>query len=699
MCDVVTYKVQDAVALIAVNNPPVNTLSLRVRRDLLDALSLVSESKHVHSAVIYCKGKTFFAGADIAEFDKPMRSPALPELLTAIEAMDKPIVAAMHGTVLGGGLELALACHYRIALETAQFGLPEVNLGLLPGSGGTQRLPRLIGAEASLKMLTSGKTVSARQASVQGLVDRVVDDELVEQACDYARHLIAISAPVRKLSAYSVNTAVLGPDFFDDCRAEMHQRHPGFNAPQACIDAVEAATMQPFELGVQTELSLFRECLKSEQSKAMRRLFYAERQAAHLSASMTKQRLRPINEVAVLGAGKMGTAIAIGVAKSGRPVVLVDTNQAALDISLERIKAYFKRQIRIQAMSTRLAQAACERITPSLQLESVRNADLVIEAIHEDLDSKRKLFAKLDGVCKRSAILATDTSTIAVDAIASATSRAQDVIGLHFSTPAHTMRLLEIVHTTTTQSDVIATVTAFAKAMGKVAVVVKQANGFVGNRLLRGYQREAERLLLDGATPAEVDSAMRNFGMALGPFAMADMAGLEVSARVRQQRRKNGSALAPYEGAIADQLVAQARLGQINQKGLYCYDADSHVPQHDDEVLHLIEQTSAELGISRRHISSEDIVNRLLDAMINDATALLEQDCVHCAADIDVIWVYGLGFPAYKGGPLYYAEQRGLANVVAAMQARSATQGDRWEPTPLLQKLVRKEEGFTSLAH
>lgn len=697
MTGVVATTIQDDIAVIRVNNPPVNALSAQVRIGLQEAFVAVQNNNDVKAIVLACEGRTFIAGADITEFGKPMQDPSLPAVLQTMETVTKPIVAALHGTALGGGLEVALTCHYRIAAHATKVGLPEVLLGLLPGAGGTQRLPRLVGAEAALDMITSGKKVGAKQALQMGLVDRLADNQVIDDAITYAKQLSHAKTALRRVSEMTVNTDVLGDSFFDDYRKTLAKTRRGFSAPQACVDAVELAATKDFEDGLQGERQLFIDCLQSTQSAAQRHLFFAERQAASIKDLPKNTPKRDIKKVAVIGAGTMGTGIALNFSNMGIDVVLLEMKQDALNRGLSIIDDYYDSRIKKGRMSEDMASAARSKVTGALDYAAIADADLVIEAVFENMAIKKEVFAKLDSVCKAGAILASNTSTLDVDEIASATRRPEDVIGLHFFSPAQVMRLLEVVRGEKTADDVLATAMALGKHIGKVAVVSGVCDGFIGNRMLKGYGREAGALLLEGALPAQVDRVLYEFGMAMGPMTMADLAGLDVGYKVRQERRERGDIIPAGDGAIADKLVEMGRLGQKTAKGYYRYDATSRAPIEDEEVTKVIEAASAELGMTRRNIDDEEILQRLIYPLINEAALILEEGIAQRPSDIDVVWIYGYGFPVYRGGPMFYADTVGIAHIVTTMLALAEKHGAHWQPAPLLVSMAEQGKRFADL--
>lgn len=697
MTDTVTLERRGNIALITVNYPPVNALSASVRQGLTSTLSQASEDDSVAAIVLRCEGRTFIAGADITEFGKPMVEPTLPTVLAKFDTIGKPIIAAIHGTALGGGLETALSCHYRIADSRAKVGLPEIKLGLLPGSTGTQRLPRLIGVKAALDIIVTGRQVKAAEALTLGIVDRVTDEDLTESAIEYAKEIIADGAKIRRLSELDVDTSELESDFFDNYRAKMSAKKRGFEAPQACISAVEASTTLSFADGMLKEREHFLKLLNSTQCAAQRHLFFADRKAAVINDLAKDTPVRKIEEVAIIGAGTMGSGIAINFLNAGIPVIMLELKQDALDRGLNTIKQYYESRKTKGRMTVSQADHCFSLLQGTLQYSDLSNSSLVIEAVFESMDVKRQVFETLDKVCKPGAILASNTSTLDVDAIANMTSRPQDVIGLHFFSPAQVMRLLEVIRGEKTAKDVMATAMKLCSVIGKVGVVSGVCDGFIGNRMLKGYGREAGALLLEGAVPQQIDKAMFKFGMAMGPMAMGDLAGLDVGYRVRKERRQRGEDVPLTDGAIADKLVELGRMGQKTSKGYYHYDEGSRTPTPDAEVESVIVATSEELGITRRDISDEEIVERLICPLINEAALILEEKIAQRPSDIDVVWVNGYGFPIYRGGPMFYADTVGLAKILSTIESYQSKYGEDWAPAPLLKQLVSENKSFSDL--
>lgn len=654
MSSPVSYKLEGNIGVITVNNPPVNALSQPVRQGMLDAIT-TAQGDDSEAVVIICEGRTFIAGADISEFGKPMQDPFLPELLNTIEASSKLVVAAIHGTALGGGFETALAAHYRCAVPAAKIGLPEVKLGLLPGAGGTQRTPRLAGVKASLDLITSGAPISVGQAGKIGLIDKIIDGDLRDGALAWARELVDAGTSVRKSSEQPV------PEFdaaiFDEVRATLAKRARGQVAPGHIVTAVEAAATGSFEDGMAKERELFITCMESPQSAGMRHIFFAERQAAKVDDLAKDTPIRPVESIGIVGGGTMGGGIAMSIANAGIAVTMIEISDEALERGLSIIDRNYAGSVKRGKISEDKAASCRALISGSTDYDSLAEVDMVIEAVFEDPILKKKIFGQLDGVCKPGAILATNTSYQDVDAIAAATKRPQDVIGTHFFSPAHIMKLLEVVRGEKTADDVLATVMALAKKIRKVPVVSGVCYGFIGNRMLRPYGKTAQLLLLEGASPQQVDSAMESWGMAMGPLRVFDLAGLDIGYTARQalSEEEKGD---PKTYRIPDLLVELGRMGQKSGSGFYAYD-DNRQPTPDPAVDGLIKMAADDLGVERREIQDEEIVDRLISALVDEGRKVLDEGIAQRSGDIDVVYVYGYGFPVSRGGPMFYADNIG----------------------------------------
>ena len=651
MSSPVRYELQGNIGVITVDSPPVNALSHAVRQGLLDAIT-AAESDASEAVVIICDGRTFFAGADITEFGKPPMEPGLPDLLNRIEASPKRVIAAMHGTALGGGFETALAAHFRCALASAKIGVPEVKLGLFPGAGGTQRIPRLAGVKAALDLCLSGAPIAAAEAQSIGLIDKIIDGDLNAGALAWAEELIQGDAPIRRSSEQVV------PDFdrsiFDDYRASLRVRARGQMAPGHIVSAVEAAATLPFEEGQGVERKLFIECMESPQSAGMRHIFFTERQATKIVGLAKDTPIRSVDSIGVIGGGTMGGGIAMSFANAGIAVTMIEISDDALVRGLSNIDRNYAGSVKRGKISEEKAAACRSLISGSTDYGALADADLVIEAVFEDPDLKKKIFTQLDGVCKPGAILATNTSYQDVDEIAAVTSRPEDVIGLHFFSPAHIMKLLEVVRGEKTADDVLATAMALAKTIRKVAVVSGVCYGFIGNRMLRPYGKTSQLLLLEGASPQQIDEAMESWGMAMGPLRVFDLAGLDIgyTARKALSDEQKGD---PKTYRVPDLLVEAGRLGQKSGSGFYAYD-ENRKPRPDAIVDDIIRSAAADLGVERREISDDEIVDRLISALVDEGRKILDEGIAQRSSDIDVVYVYGYGFPASRGGPMYYAD-------------------------------------------
>jgi len=653
MASPVSYELKGNIGVISIDNPPVNALSQAVRQGLHEAIN-EAQSDASDAVVIICDGRTFIAGADITEFGKPPMQPLLPDLLDTIEASSKPVIAAIHGTALGGGLETALAAHYRCALGTAKIGLPEVKLGLLPGAGGTQRMPRLAGVQASLDLITSGNSISAKQGQKLGLIDKIVEGDLRTGALHWARELLAAGSTVRKSSEQLV------PDFdaaiFDEYRAKLAARNRGQVAPGHIVTAVETATTESFEDGMAKERKLFITCMNSSQSAGMRHIFFAERQAAKVEGLAKDTPKRPLESVGVIGGGTMGGGIAMCFANAGIAVTMIEISDEALERGLSIVDRNYAGSVKRGKLSADKAASCRALISGATDYAALADVDMVIEAVFEDPQLKKKIFAQLDEVCKPGAILATNTSYQDVDAIAAVTKRPEDVVGTHFFSPAHIMKLLEVVRGEKTADDVLATVMALAKKIRKVPVVSGVCYGFIGNRMLRPYGSTAQLLLLEGASPQQIDAAMETWGMAMGPLRVFDLAGLDIGYKARQalSDEEKGD---PKSYRVPDLLVELGRMGQKSGSGFYAYD-DARRPTPDPAVDGLIEMAAADLGVERRQVTDEEIVERMISALVTEGRKILEEGIAQRSGDIDVVYVYGYGFPASRGGPMFFDDHQ-----------------------------------------
>jgi 3-hydroxyacyl-CoA dehydrogenase len=689
---IVDLRREGDVAVVTVDNPPVNALKHEVRAGLVEALSRARDDDGVSAIVIVGSGRTFIAGADINEFGKPSSPPSLPDIIALIESAPKPVIAAMHGTPLGGGLELALACHYRIAVPATRLGLPEIRLGLIPGAGGTQRLPRLVGMDKAMAMILAGDPIGAKDARESGLVDEIVDGDLIASAVAFARGNAA-KRPLPRVRDSETRIAPLraDPAKFAEIAASHMKRPRGLDAPAAAVEALRWNLDLPFDEAVRRERDKFMELLAGDQSKAQRHIFFAEREAAKVADVPKEVVPRPIARAAVIGAGTMGGGIAMCFANAGIPVTVVEMSSEALKRGLDTVARNYQGSVKRGSLAAADVDRRVALLNGVTELAAIADADIVVEAVFEEMEIKKQVFGNLDRLAKPEAVLATNTSYLDVDAIGAATGRPQAVLGMHFFSPANVMRLLEVVRGKATAPDVLATATLIGRKLGKVPVVVGVCHGFVGNRMLRARGIEAERLLLEGALPQQVDGALLEFGFPMGPFAMGDLAGLDVSWRMRKAQG--------VRAEIADALCEAGRFGQKTGKGFYLYEAGSRTPRPDSDVEALIVAASARLGVRRRPTGKEEIIERLLYPAINEGARILEEGIAQRAGDIDVIWIYGYGFPVWRGGPMYYADRIGLARIRDRLTALARETGDaRHQPAALLARLVAENGSFAGLA-
>ncbi len=675
----VDLRVEGGIAIALITNPPVNALGADIRRGLMAVLGKAKADPDIRAVVLASEGKMFSGGADIAEFDRAPIEPILPDLIDAATALGKPVVAAIQGTALGGAVELLLGCTARVATVNARLGLPEIKLGLIPGAGGTQRLPRLIGAVPAFDMMVKGEPISARRALELGLVDEIAEGELIEAA--KAKALSILSRPSEANKANKLEREGERAEF-ETFAAGAAKANPGSPNVLALIDAVRAAFDRPIGEGLAFERELFLKLKDGERSKALRYAFFAERKAAKSGSLPQGTHARPISRGAVIGAGTMGTGIAICFVNAGIPVTIVEEKQDALSRGLDRIKATFDDAVRRGKSSPETRDRQIALLNGSLHVEDAAQADIIVEAVFEEMALKKEIFTKLDTIAKQGAILATNTSYLDVDEIASVTSRPQDVLGLHFFSPANIMRLLEIVRAAKTAPEVLKAAIDLAPKLGKVPVTVGVCHGFVGNRMLARRSQQAERLLVEGALPYEIDAAMVDFGFRMGPFAVGDLAGLDIGWRIR----KATCASAP----VADALCEQGWFGQKTGKGYYVYPNGGRTGSPNPEVESLIKEISEKLGVQRRVISTEEIAGRLIFPMVNEGARILSEGIAARASDIDVIWVNGYGWPAWRGGPMYYADRTGLPHIVSKLEDFASAAGDEnLLPSPLLHDLAK----------
>jgi 3-hydroxyacyl-CoA dehydrogenase len=685
------------VAILTLNNPPVNAMGHAARQELAAHLDAAWRDPAVKAIVIIGAGKLFCGGADVKAFNTPASraEPSSRTIVKSIEASQKPVIAAIHGSALGLGLEFAMGCHYRIAQRGAKLGLPEVKLGLLPGGGGTQRLPRLAGVEAAVRMITQGEPVTADEALAMGLVDEVAAGELLPAALAFAERVAQRSD--HPVAAQRQAQAPADSRYFETQRAKIAAAKRGLPAPLECLACIEAAVTLPFDEGMKFERERFDVLVNGTESKALRHLFLAERAAAKISNIPPDVPAAEIRKVAVIGAGTMGGGIAMSFASAGIPVILVETKQEAVDRGLATIRKNYAGTVAKGKLAQEEADRRIARIQPSLELAAVAEADLVIEAVFEDMGVKKELFGKLDALCKPDAVLATNTSRLDVNEIAASTSRPASVIGLHFFSPANVMRLVEVVRGRASSPQVIVTSMNVVRKLGKLPVLVGVCDGFVGNRMVAQYAREAEFLLEEGATPEQVDGALKNFGLAMGRFAMSDLAGLDISWSSRKRLASTRPAHLRYS-KVADRLCELGRFGQKTGAGFYKYEAGSRTPVPDPLVNDIIEQCAKEAGIQRRAISDDEIVERCIYALVNEGAKVLEEGVAQRSSDIDLIYVNGYGFPAWRGGPMFYADIVGLAKVYERICEFHRQHGEFWTPAPLLKRLVDEGKSFRDFA-
>jgi len=696
MTDLVQLTSDNGIAIITINNPPVNALSPGVPEGISEALDQIAQNTSFKATVLIGGGRTFVAGADIKEFGKiasgKPRGAGLLPLLLKIEDSAKPVIVAVHGTAFGGGMELAMAAHYRVALSTAQFGQPEVKLGLIPGAAGTQRLPRLAGVAKAVEMCVGGNPVNAEEALKLGIVDRIIEGDLLSGAIAFACEVAGKPTLMTRERNEKLGNAVENALIFSAARETAAKKQRGLLAPRRAIDAVEAATKLPFEEGCKTEQQLFIECLFSEQSKSLIHVFFSEREVAKIPDIPKQTNIIPIQSAAVVGGGTMGGGIAMVLANAGIPVLLKETDQAALDRGMATIQSNYANSVKRGRFSPQVAEERLKRITPTLTYDDFSKVDLVIEAVFEGMALKKAIFQELDRMCKPGAILASNTSTLSIDEIASATSRPESVIGTHFFSPANVMRLLEIVRGKASSKEVVATCMQLSKTLGKVGVLVGNCRGFVGNRMFGPYRREAQFLIEEGAGIEAVDQALSDFGMAMGPLATGDLAGLDVGWRIRKEYRhlEVPGIRQPF---AEDRLCELGRYGQKTGAGWYKYD-DQRRAAPDPAVGELIRKWVEEAGIVQRQISAAEITDRCLYALVNEGARILEEGYALRASDIDIIYINGYGFPAYRGGPMWYADTVGLKRVYDRICEFQRQHGETWQPAPLLKQLAEQGKTF-----
>ena len=690
--DVTDFSVENGIGLLSLDSPPVNALSSAVRTGLLEGMQAAEADASVRAVILICRGRTFIAGADITEFGGAAKGASLPAVQDAIENSSKPVVAAIHGTALGGGLEVALCCHYRVAVPSARCGLPEVNLGLLPGAGGTQRLPRIVGVEKALEMVTGGQHVPAPACLELGLVDELAsEDDLQASAIAFAERVLAEGRPLRKVreSDEKLEAARGKPEIFEKFRAGIARRTRGFLAPEYNVRCIEAAVnSESFEAGLAVEQGLFRELITGPQSLAQRHFFFAERQIWKLPDISRETPQVDVQKVGIIGAGTMGGGIAMNFANIGLPVTLVETSQEALDRGLGVMRSNYERTASRGRISAEDVETRMGLVSGTLAMEDLGDVDLVIEAVFESMPLKKEIFARLDGIAKPGAILASNTSALDINEIAQATGRPEAVIGLHFFSPANVMKLVEVVRGNATSDEVIATSMSLSKRIGKNAALVGVCPGFVGNRILAARQAQAHRLVMEGAMPWDVDRVLFDFGLPMGPFAMSDLAGLDIGWNKAESRGQTPR----------DVLCEMDRRGQKTGAGYYDYD-ENRKASPSPVVEKVIREFAARAGNEAREISDEEILERCVFPMINEGVKILDEGMAIRASDVDVIWVSGYGWPVYRGGPMFYAEQVGLDRVLARLGELQKEYGDAFAPASLLETMVAEGKSFRDLGY
>jgi 3-hydroxyacyl-CoA dehydrogenase len=685
----VNYENRDSIGVLTINNPPLNALSREVRDRLLAAIREAEADDGAHAIVLTGAGQNFSAGADITEFDSPLKGTEINQICAAIEDAPKPVVVALHGTSLGEGLEIALACHYRIASKDARLGLPEVKLGLIPGGGGTQRLPRLTGAKAALDLISSGDPVSAAAAREAGFVDEIAEGDHLAAAMAFAKSKASLASHPKTREQHAKIDAERGSAIFNEKREELKKRQPGQHAPLRCVAAIESAFDLPFGEGLEREGELFYEALQDWQSKGLIHAFFAERQVAKIPGLSNKVKPREIKSVGVIGTGTMGGGIAMAFANAGIPVVVLDRDQAALYKGLGVVAKNYESMVQRGRLDQAGMDARIDLIKSTLDYGALADADLVVEAAFEDLGVKEQVFRELDRVCKKGAILASNTSTLDIDKIASFTSRPADVVGMHFFSPANVMRLVEVVHGEETSREVLASALAAARMIGKIGVSVGNCDGFVGNRMVEKYITEAMLIVEEGASPADVDAALTRWGMAMGPFAVLDLTGIDVNWHIRQKRLHEGRT---YASPLLDRFYEAGRYGQKTAAGFYRYELQSHAALPDPEADAIIEAYRDELGNRISSVSDQEIVKRTIYALVNEGANILDKGIAYRSSDIDIVYIHGYGFPAWRGGPMKFAELRSLAEVLSDIDIFHKRFGDRWRPARLLKALVTERK-------
>lgn len=691
--EVVSISVDNGIAVVVIDNPPVNTINAAVREGLDKALGRIRSSGDIEAVVVRCAGSTFLSGADIGEFDGPPREEEYRRLFNAYEQLDVPVVAALHGTVLGGGLEFALACHYRVAAPGARMGLPEVTLGIIPGAGGTQRMPRLIGVEKTIELVLNARPIDAAAALDLGVIDRIVEGDLAAGAVAYARELVAAGKGPRRTGEQPVDPATATDEIVSRLIEQAKRQYPNRQAPLTAIEAIRASARLPLDRGLEYETELVNQTKNKTEAKASIHVFFAERESRKVPGLPPGTKPRPVERAGIVGCGTMGAGIAVCFANASIPVTVLEVSQEALDRGLAAIDALYESRVKRGRMTAEEKAERLAFVRGTLDYGDFRDADVIIEAVLERMDLKQQVFKRLDEVAKPGAVLATNTSTLDIEEIASVVRRPEDVIGMHFFSPANVMPLLEVVRTSKTSPETIATVMALSRPLRKTPVLAKVCYGFIGNRMMEGYAREAERIVLEGATPRQVDTVLENFGMAMGILAVFDMAGIDVGVNVH---KANADKYPPdptyYQADFA--LYEAGRLGQKTGKGYYRYEPGDRTRYDDPEAIEILRARARELGIEQREHSDEEILERCLYPLLNEGIRILDEGIALRASDIDVVWTSGYGFPRYRGGPMFYADTIGLPTLLEGMRKYRELFGPmHWEPSPLLVRLV--DEGKT----
>ena len=690
----IKYEIKENIGIIKGANHPVNALSYEVRKGLIDSLQLFLKDDNIEGIILCGEGRTFFAGADISEFGKPMQSPSLNDVIFEFENSNKPIVAALHGTPLGGGLELAMGCNYRVALSSTNLGLPEVKLGIIPGAGGTQRLPRLAGIEKALSMITSGTPINAKDALNSGIVEEVFPDNIIENAMNFIKSKLSLdNHPI--VSKLSEKVSNIRSEVFDNFSNKIQKKYRGRKSPLCAIEAVKATTTLTFTEGLEKERELFKLCHDSKESSSLIHMFFSERKALKIPDIPKDTKILPINSAAVIGCGTMGGGIAMNFANVGIPVIVIEDTQESLNNGIKIIEKNYSNTVSKGKMSDSEFKNRMSLIKGATSLESIVGADVVVEAVFEEMKLKKEMFSRIDKLAKENAILATNTSTLDIDQIAESTSRPEHVIGTHFFSPANVMQLLEIVRGKKTSKEVIASTMKLAKNIKKTPVLAGNCDGFIGNRMFHEYVRQAHALAEEGAKVSDIDRVIYDFGWAMGPFAVNDLAGNDVGWRIRKRHKQEGKYdNLRYTSTVADQLCELGRYGQKTNRGFYIYDQQTRKKQIDPEVDIMFEKVAKEKGISRRQIDDNEILHRLSWALFNTGCMILEEGYALRASDIDVTYAYGYGYPHWRGGPMKYAEDYGLEKVLEQIESFRTKNPDMWPKCNYLEELVKENKKF-----